>query len=71
MLFELGVHFYRQHDKKTANRYWDEAEALYPESWNIHRQDWAITDKARQNRNWMMKLGQSKKPYYAPLNLEK
>jgi peroxiredoxin len=70
-LFALGVYFYKQHDKQKANHYWHEAEGLYPDSWNIHRQDWAITDKAGQTRNWMRKVGALKKPYYAPLSLEK
>jgi len=70
-LFTLGVYFYKQNDVKKANRYWDEAEALYPDSWNIHRQDWAITDKSGQNRNWMRKVTSAKKPYYAPLELKK
>jgi peroxiredoxin len=70
-LFTLGVHFYKQQNVAKANRYWDEAEALYPDCWNIHRQDWAITDKKAQLSNWLLKYRGSKKPYYAPLNLEK
>jgi peroxiredoxin len=70
-LFALGVHFYKQKDKAKANQYWHEAEGLYPDSWNIHRQDWSITDKSGQLRNWLVKYRSSKKPYYAPLDLEK
>jgi hypothetical protein len=70
-LFTLGVHFYKQQNVAKANRYWDEAEALYPDCWNIHRQDWAITDKKAQLSNWLLKYRGSKKPYYAPLDLEK
>lgn len=70
-LFTLGVHFYKQKNIQKANRYWDEAEVLYPDCWNIHRQDWALTDKKSQLTNWLLKYRGSKKPYYAPLNLEK
>jgi peroxiredoxin len=70
-LFALGVHFYKQQNKVKANHYWTEAESLYPDSWNIHRQDWAITDKSAQIGNWSRKVRSSKKPYYAPLDLEK
>ena len=69
-LFQLGIHFYKHDDNEKANRYWDEAEALYPDSWNMHRQDWALTDKSKQNGNWMKKVRGLKKPYYAPLELE-
>jgi peroxiredoxin len=70
-LFELGVHFANQKDLKKAKQYFAEAESLDPNNWNIHRQDWALTDKRAQNRNWMMKVTKLKKPYYAPLDLPK
>lgn len=44
---------------------------LDPDNWNIHRQDWNLTDKKGQNRNWLSKVTKSKKPYYAPLDLPK
>jgi peroxiredoxin len=70
-IFKLGIHFYRQNDLKKAKQYWDEAAALYPDSWNINRQDWAITEKTAQLKNWLNKVRTSTKPYYAPLELEK
>jgi peroxiredoxin len=70
-LFKLGVYFYKQGDLKKAGRYWDEAAALYPDSWNINRQDWAITDAKAQITNWLKKVRASTKPYYEPLDLEK
>jgi peroxiredoxin len=70
-LFKLGVHFFNQQDQKKAKQYWDEAAALAPDSWNFHRQDWAITEPAQQLRNWMTKFRTLTKPYYAPLELEK
>jgi peroxiredoxin len=70
-LFQLGVYFSKQADLKKAKKYFAEAEALDPNNWNIHRQDWALTDRKAQNRNWVMKVGKLKKPYYAPLELPK
>jgi peroxiredoxin len=70
-LFQLGVYFSQQQDLKKAKKYFAEAEALDPNNWNIHRQDWALTDKKAQNRNWITKVGKLKKPYYAPLELPK
>jgi peroxiredoxin len=70
-LFHLGVYFANQKDLKKAKQYFAEAEALDPDNWNIHRQDWALTDKKAQNRNWLGKVTKLKKPYYAPLDLPK
>ena len=56
---------------EESEKYFAEAEALDPANWNIHRQDWALTDKKSQSRNWMTKVAKSKKPYYAPLDLPK
>jgi peroxiredoxin len=70
-LFHLGVYFSSQKDLKKAKQYFAEAEALDPDNWNIHRQDWALTDKKAQNKNWFSKVSKMKKPYYAPLDLPK
>jgi peroxiredoxin len=70
-LFHLGVYFSNQKDLKKAKQYFAEAEALDPDNWNIHRQDWNLTDKKGQNRNWLSKVTKLKKPYYAPLDLPK
>ena len=70
-LFHLGVYFSGQKDVKKAKQYFAEAESLDPNNWNIHRQDWALTDKKAQNRNWLSKVTKLKKPYYAPLDLPK
>ena len=47
--------------------YWERAQALAPDNWNYHRQDWNLTEglagpKYREKRG---ALGD--KPYYAPL----
>ena len=41
--FQLANHFYREGEEELANRYWEKAQDLRPESWNYHRQDWSFT----------------------------
>ena len=68
--FKLAVHFHLAGDAERANRYWDEAQALNPDSWNYHRQDWSFLDPAETGRNWLQKFQALEgKPYYKPLDL--
>jgi hypothetical protein len=67
--FRLGVHFHLAGDEARANRHWEEAERLHPESWNYHRQDWSFTPE-QAGANWMRKVQTlGDKPYYAPMDL--
>lgn len=67
--FQLGVHFQKAGDTERANKYWEEAERLRPDSWNYHRQDWSFTP-ADAGRNWIQKfLGLGDEAYYPPLEL--
>ena len=68
--FKLGVYFYERDDEALARTYWERAQALFPDSWNFHRQDWNLTEglagpKYREKRG---ALGDE--PYYAPLDLQ-
>ncbi len=65
--FRLGVYFQKQGDLQRADRYWQKAQALNPDSWNYHRQDWAFTpDEA--SANWAKKFQSMEgKPYYRPI----
>lgn len=68
-LFQLGLHFQRTGDDVRANRYWQEAQALRPDSWNYHRQDWSFTP-AEAGRNWLQKFQQlGDRDYYPKLEL--
>ena len=65
--FKLGVYFQQQGDDAKANRYWEQAQALNPDSWNYHRQDWSFTPQ-EAGANWQKKfqtLGDT--PYYKPI----
>ncbi len=69
-LFRLGVYFYLEGESERANKYWDEAQALNPASWNYHRQDWSFLAPAETGKNWMSKFQSlGDKPYYRPLEL--
>jgi peroxiredoxin len=69
-LFALGNYFYGREDKAKADLYWNQAETLFPDSWNIHRQDWSITEPESAGRNWATKRRSSEKPYYEDLGLK-
>jgi hypothetical protein len=68
--FKLGVWFYLNGDRERADRYWDEAQKLNPESWNYHRQDWSFLAPDVTMKNWYAKFrALGDKPYYRPLEL--
>lgn len=68
-LFALGAYFFDKHDQERAAKYWAQARELFPDSWNIHRQDWSITDRENANRNFRQKREALTKPYYRDLEL--
>jgi len=69
--FKLGVYYHLQGDEERANEYWEKAQALNPDSWNFHRQDWSFTPREAMT-NWQKKVaGLGDKPYYQPLGLKK
>jgi hypothetical protein len=68
--FKLGVWFFLAGDRERADRYWDEAQKLNPESWNYHRQDWSFLERDQTMKNWLAKFrALDGKPYYRPLEL--
>jgi len=67
--FKLGVYFHQQGDEERANKYWERAQRLNPDSWNYHRQDWSFTPQVAIP-NWYKKVQSlGDKPYYRPLDL--
>jgi hypothetical protein len=66
--FRLGVYFHQQGDEARANRYWEAAQALHPDSWNYARQDWSFTPE-EAGANWTRKVQSlDGKPYYRPID---
>jgi peroxiredoxin len=70
VLFALGTYFYDQKNEQKAGEYWGQARGLFPDSWNIHRQDWSITDRQNAGRNYQQKRQALEKPYYRDLELK-
>lgn len=67
--FKLAVYFYQQEDMDRANTYWDKAQALNPDSWNYHRQDWSFLERQETMKNFLGKVNALEKDYYAPMDL--
>jgi hypothetical protein len=71
--FKLAVYYFQNDDAARANAYFDKAQALSPDSWNFHRQDWSFLDRAETTKNFMNKvnaLREAGRDYYAPMDLE-
>jgi hypothetical protein len=63
-IFALGTYFYDRNDVAKADAYWKEAQVLFPDSWNMHRQDWQIAEPENAGRKYSAKRGALTKPYY-------
>lgn len=65
--FKMGIYFHQQGDVAKADKYWTAAQALHPDSWNYHRQDWSFTP-AEAGANWTRKVQQlNGEAYYRPI----
>ena len=65
--FTLGIYYHSIGNQAKAERYWAEAQALNPDSWNYHRQDWAFTPE-EAGPNWQEKFQALEgRPYYKPI----
>lgn len=69
--FRLGVFFHERGDADRAKSYMERAQALAPENWNYHRQEWSLRPGGAGGA-WTIKYrALDGKPYYAPLRLKK
>ena len=68
--FKLGAYFYEQGDSQLAKKYWQESQALDPDNWNYHRQDWSFSAIERTEKFLEKRSNLGDKPYYAPLELD-
>ena len=70
--FKMAAYFYQNEDMERANTYWDKAEALSPDSWNFHRQDWSFLEGKDTMKNFMDKVNALRdegRDYYAPMEI--
>lgn len=65
--FRLASYFKTNGEDARADRYWQMAQTLNPDSWNYHRQDWAYTPE-EAGANWQKKVESLEKPYYKPIS---
>ena len=68
--FKLGVYFFER-DEPLARKYWEKAQALAPDNWNYHRQDWIGTEGLAGPKFRAKRSALGDKPYYAPLDIPK
>ena len=68
--FKLGVYFFER-DEALARKYWERAQALAPDNWNYHRQDWIGTEGLAGPKFRAKRSALGDKPYYAPLDIPK
>lgn len=66
--FKLAVALHEKGQNELAQKWWQRAQTLNPESWNYHRQDWSFTTDA--GKKWMEKFQNSKGDYYPRLELK-
>jgi len=66
--FKLAVWFQQQGDAERAAKYFERAQALNPEDWNYHRQEWSFTPQDT-GRKWMEKFQKQQHPYYPKLEI--
>ena len=69
--FRLGEYLFEKGHASGAQKYFEEAKRLRPESWNYKRQAWALGDAERDyGTNFAKEVQKLKgKPYYAPRRL--
>jgi tetratricopeptide (TPR) repeat protein len=68
--FALAVHFFQAKDFSSAKKYFERAQALNPDDWNYHRQDWSFTP-GEAGAKWLEKFQKLDEPYYPKLDLKK
>ena len=67
--FALAVYFYQADNMPSAKKYFEHAQALNPDDWNYHRQDWSFTP-ADAGAKWMEKFQKLDQPYYPKLEMK-
>jgi len=67
--FKLAVYFFQQGNEILARTYWKQAQDLFPDSWNFHRQDWHLTEGLGGPKYMEKRRALVDKPYYESLDL--
>jgi hypothetical protein len=67
--FKLAVWFQQQGQAVLAAKYFERAQALNPDDWNYHRQEWSFTPQ-EAGKKWLEKFQKQSEPYYPKLELK-
>ena len=71
--FKLAAYFHSEGKKDQAERYFERAQELNPESWNYHRQNWSFLptfkDTMKKFNAKVKETTETGKLYYAPNDL--
>jgi len=67
--FKLGVWFAQAGAAERARPYFKRAQALNPDDWNYHRQDWSFTPE-EAGKLWLEKFQKLETPYYPTLQIK-
>ena len=67
--FKLAVWFQQEGQAPLAAKYFERAQALNPDDWNYHRQEWSFTPQ-EAGRKWLEKFQKQTEPYYPKLELK-
>ena len=67
--FKLAVFFHEAGDEQRAAKYFERAQALNPDDWNYHRQEWSFTP-GEAGKKWMEKFQKLDQPYYPKLEIQ-
>ena len=67
--FKLAVHFHQRGNNELAEKYFAKAQALNPDDWNYHRQEWSFTP-SEAGKKWLEKFNKLDQPYYPKLQID-
>jgi len=67
--FPRGNRDLRREDEVPGGGQFERAQALNPDDWNYHRQEWSFTP-AEAGKKWLEKFQKTKEPYYPKLDLK-
>ena len=67
--FKLAVWFEQAGNRALAAKYFERAQALNPDDWNYHRQEWSFTPQDA-GKKWLEKFRKQEQPYYPKLDLK-
>jgi hypothetical protein len=67
--FKLAVWFQQADNVALAAKYFERAQALNPDDWNYHRQEWSFTPR-NAGKKWLERFQKQEQPYYPKLELK-